>query len=83
MKKSIGQNIITTSGGNQELITGNVVLAAFYVKNEDSKDIFIKINGGDALLLQPNEMFDMSDITNVESCIVVTSDAKVRWGGLI
>lgn len=51
MKKSIGQNIITTSGGNQELITGNVVLAAFYVKNEDSKDIFIKINGGDALLL--------------------------------
>lgn len=83
MKKSIGQNIITTSGGNQELITGNVVLAAFYVKNEDSKDIFIKINGGDALLLQPNEMFDMSDITNVESCIVVTSDARVRWGGLI
>lgn len=83
MKKSIGQNIITTSGGNQELITGNVVLAAFYVKNEDSKDIFIKINGGDALLLQPNEMFDMSDITNVESCIVVTSNAKVRWGGLV
>lgn len=83
MKKSIGQNIITTLGGNQELITGNVVLAAFYVKNEDSKDIFIKINGGDALLLQPNEMFDMSDITNVESCIVVTSDARVRWGGLI
>ena len=83
MKKSIGQNIITTSGGNQELITGNVILAAFYVKNEDSKDIFIKINGGDALLLQPNEMFDMSDITNVESCIVVTSDARVRWGGLI
>lgn len=83
MKKSIGQNIITTLGGNQELITGNVVLAAFYVKNEDSKDIFIKINGGDALLLRPNEMFDMSDITNVESCIVVTSDARVRWGGLI
>lgn len=83
MKKSIGQNIITTLGGNQELINGNVVLAAFYVKNEDSKDIFIKINGGDALLLQPNEMFDMSDITNVESCIVVTSDARVRWGGLI
>lgn len=83
MKKSIGQNIITTLGGNQELITGNVVLAAFYVKNEDSKDIFIKINGGDALLLQPNEMFDMSDITNVESCIVVTSDARVRWGGLV
>ena len=83
MKKSIGQNIITTSGANQELITGNVVLAAFYVKNEDLKDIFIKINGGDALLLQPNEMFDMSDITNVESCIVVTSDARVRWGGLI
>lgn len=83
MKKSIGQNIITTSCGNQELITGNVVLAAFYVKNEDLKDIFIRINGGDALLLRPNEMFDMSDITNVESCIVVTSDARVRWGGLI
>lgn len=83
MKKSTGQNIITTSGGNQELIIGNVVLAAFYVKNEDTKDVFVKINGGDALLLQPNEMFDMSDITNVESCIVVTENTRVRWGGLI
>ena len=83
MKKSIGQNIITTSGENQELIIDNIVLAAFYVKNEDTKDVFIKINGGDALLLQPNEMFDMSEITNVESCIVATPDAKVRWGGLV
>ena len=93
MKKSVGGKIITTNDSNQELITWEacelkeyasiIIIDSFFVRNEDEKDIFVKINNGSEMLLKPGELYNLSGLTNVESCIVVTSNAKVRWGGLI
>ena len=93
MKKSVGGKIITTTGGNQELITwescglneGNefIVVDSFFIKNEGEQDTFVKINGGSEMLLKPKEILRLSGLTNVESCVVVTSNSRVRWGGLL
>lgn len=93
MKKSVGGKIIITTIDNQELITWQscgleqpndfIVVSSFFIKNEGEQDTFVKINGGTEMLLKPTEMFDLSELTNVESCIVVTLNSKVRWGGLL
>ena len=93
MKKSVGGKIITTSGENEELITWEscglhegdefIVVDSFFIKNEGEQDTFVKINGGSEMLLKPNEILRLSGLTNVESCIVVTSNSTVRWGGLL
>lgn len=92
MKKTVGGKIITVIG-NEELITWqtcnlpdsvtSIVLGAFYVRNEDTKDIYVRINKGSEVLLKSGELLDVSGLTNVESCIVTTANTRVRWGGLI
>lgn len=89
-KKSVGGKEIQV-GANTELITNVscenedltfISLIGFYIRNEDEKDIYVKINGGSKQLLKPGEMLNLSGLTEVQSCIVVTPSI-VRWGGLI
>lgn len=89
--KPIGGKIVTVKK-DTELITwealgykkplSKLVTQSFYIRNEDAKDIYVRVNGGDDMLLKPNEMFNFKDLTYVESCIVLT-DASVRWGCLV
>ncbi|CEQ01749.1 Uncharacterised protein [[Clostridium] sordellii] len=82
---------LTEVAGDTELITNencgvsdwnSLNLVGFYIRNEDTKDIYVKINGSGELLLKQGEMFNLRDMTYVESCIVVTP-STVRWGGLL
>lgn len=92
MKKTAGGRIITVSI-NTELVTWqncnmasdstSIIVGAFYVKNEDTKDIFVRINYGSEVLIKTGELLDMSGLTDVASCIVCTDNATIRWGGLI
>lgn len=91
MKKTVGGKIININK-NTELITysscnmsvdcNSIVVGSFSIKNEDTKDIHIKINYGSEVLLKPNEMLIMSDKELVESCIVLES-CNIRWTALI
>ena len=90
IKKPVG-NKIEEVVANTELVTNercgtenynSLILSGFYIKNEDTKDIYVKINGGEQALLKQGEMFNLRDLTDVESCIVVTP-STVRWGGLL
>ncbi|GAA0102496.1 hypothetical protein UT300012_32110 [Paraclostridium bifermentans] len=89
-KRPVGGKEVSVAA-NTELITNEscgtkdlnfISLGGFYIRNEDTKDIFVKINGSADQLLKPGEMFNLSGLTEVESCIVVT-ESKIRWGGLI
>lgn len=91
MKKSVGGKIVTVKG-NSELITWQtcdynqdidiIRLSGFFIKNEDSKDIYVKINAGSDMLLKIGELYVLEGLTDVASCIVVTDNSRVRWGGL-
>ncbi|MGL5647434.1 MAG: hypothetical protein ACRDDY_06250 [Clostridium sp.] len=91
IKKSVGGNIVTAKL-NEELITtkscnlpdrvNTIAISGFFVKNEDIKDIYVSINGGSKLLLKQGELFATGDYTDVISCIVMTDESIVRWGGL-
>lgn len=90
IKKSVGGKIVTVQA-NTELITwqncgyesgvNSIVLSGFFVKNEDTKDIYVKINEGSEMLLQPDEAYSLDGLTDVVSCVIVTP-ATIRWGGL-
>lgn len=89
-KRPVGGKEVSVAA-NTELITNEscgtndlnfISLEGFYIRNEDVKNIFVKINGSADQLLKPGEMFNLSSLTEVESCIVVT-ESIVRWGGLI
>lgn len=89
-KKPVGGKEISVNA-NTELITNEncgtkdlnfISLGGFYIRNEDIKNILVRINGSTDQLLKPGEMFNLSGLTEVESCIVVTASI-VRWGGLI
>lgn len=90
IKKPVGNKIEEVTS-NTELITNercgtndytHLILSGFYIRNEDVKDIYVKINGGEQALLKQGEMFDLRDLTDVKSCIVVTP-STIRWGGLL
>lgn len=91
MKKPVGGQIISIKE-NTELITpsscnldsdsNSITLYSFSIKNEDTKNINVKINNGSSVLLKPNEMLGMSEGEVVSSCVVVES-CKLRWIGLI
>lgn len=91
IKKTVGGKVISVAA-NTELInnencgtdkrTTYIRLSGFYIRNEDSKDILIKINKGSEVLLKPKEMINLSNLTDVESCVIVT-ESLIRWGGLI
>lgn len=89
--KTVGGKIITVHE-NTELITwetcelpfeANVIVGCFFIRNEDTKDIYVKVNEGSEFLLKPNEILDLSGLTTVNSCVVCTDNATIRWGGLM
>lgn len=91
IKKSVGGKIIVTKA-NSELVTSescglsptvNIIrLTGFFIKNEDTKDIYVRINNGSDMLLKTGELYSLEGLTQVESCIVTTDNARIRWGGL-
>lgn len=92
MKRSVGGKVITVIDANTELITWEscgfskpanpISVHGFFVRNEDIKDIYIKINNGTSMLLKSSELYVVGDLSHVVSCIVETPDCQVRWGGL-
>ena len=92
MKKPIGGQIITVKANTELITSANLGLTkevehlrvdAFYIKNEDTKDIFVKINNSEQMILKAGEMFNFKNLTKVGSCIVVTGNSIIRWGGLV
>lgn len=90
IKKPVGGKVVSVAA-NTELINDEncgtnklsyIKLSGFYIRNEDSKDILIKINKGSEVLLKPKEMINLSNLTDVESCVIIT-ESSIRWGGLI
>lgn len=90
IKKPVGGKVVSVTA-NTEIISNEncgtnklsyIKLSGFYIRNEDSKDILIKINKGSEVLLKPKEMINLSNLTDVESCVIIT-EGSIRWGGLI
>ena len=52
-------------------------------KTTVEKDIFVKINNSEQMILKAGEMFNFKNLTKVGSCIVVTGNSIIRWGGLV
>lgn len=84
--------VLETVAENTELITGEkcgmdadsyINLTYFYIKNDDSKNIYVSINESGKLLLKPGEMYDLPDHIEVYSCKVLTDNATVRFGGIL
>lgn len=84
---------LETVSENTELITYEkcgvsenydyIDLTYFYIKNDDSKNIYVSINESGKLLLKPGEMYDLPDHIKVYSCKVLTDSATVRFGGIL
>lgn len=77
---------------NTEIVTGvncgmpagsSPIIVGFYIKNEGDSDMFVKVNNGSKALLKPTEIYSFEGLSEVNSCIVLTDNATVRWGGLI
>lgn len=89
VKKSVGKELMC--GTDVELITSvscgydvelsYIEVENFYIKNEGGSNIEVAINGGEPLVLEPEDTLDLSRSTNVFSCICTTG-GYLRWGGM-
>lgn len=81
-KYAINTEIITPANCGME--DGSVpIILGFYIKNDDDKDVYVRINNGSKMLMKPTETLGFEHLTEVISCVVLTDNSSVRWGGLL